>query len=72
MTIEGQATGCIVDLRDKVNAPDTSLTTPRPVGKDGTVALVVEDDAREGTAAILVLVDPSGIVLDETPVTVGA
>jgi hypothetical protein len=72
VTIEGQATGCIVDLRDKVNAPDTSLTTPRPVGKDGTVALVVEDDAREGTAAILVLVDQSGTVLDKMPVTVGA
>ncbi|HXH08778.1 MAG TPA: hypothetical protein VNP04_03300 [Alphaproteobacteria bacterium] len=72
VTIEGQAAGCIVDLRDKVNAPDTSLTTPRPVGKDGTVALVVEDDAREGTAAVLVLVDQSGTVLDKTPVTVGA
>jgi hypothetical protein len=72
VTIDGPADGCVVDLRDKVNAPDTSLTTPRPVGKDGTVALVVEDDAREGTAAILVLVDPSGTVLDKMPVTVGA
>jgi hypothetical protein len=72
VTIEGEAAGCVVDLRDKVNAPDTSLTTPRPVGKDGTIALVVEDDAREGTAAILVLVDQSGTVLDKTPVTVGA
>jgi hypothetical protein len=72
VTVDGPAEGCVVDLRDKVNAPDTSLTTPRPVGWYGMAALVVEDDAREGTAAILVLVDPLGTVLDKMPVTVGA
>jgi hypothetical protein len=61
-----------VDLRDKVNAPDTSLTGVRPVGPDGAVALVVEDDAREGTAAMLVLIDAGGTVVDKTAVTVGA
>jgi hypothetical protein len=70
--IDGQATGYSVDLRDKVNAPDTSLTGPRPVGQDGVVALVVEDDAREGTAAMLVLIDAGGTVVDKQAVTVGA
>jgi hypothetical protein len=70
--IDGRATGYCVDLRDKVNAPDTSLTGPRPVGQDGAVALVVEDDAREGTAAMLVLIDSGGTVVDKRAVTVGA
>jgi hypothetical protein len=70
--IHGQATGYAVDLRDKVNAPDTSLTGARPVGPDGAVALVVDDDAREGTAAMLVLIDSEGTVVDKTAVTVGA
>jgi hypothetical protein len=70
--IDGQSTGFVVDLRDKVNAPDTSLTGLRPVGHDGAVAFVVEDDAREGTAAILVLIDSGGTVVDKKAVTVGA
>lgn len=69
--IEGQAAGCLVDLRDRANDPATSLTHARPVAKDGTAALVVTDDAREGSAAILVLVDETGTILDKMPVTVG-
>jgi hypothetical protein len=70
--INGQATGYSVDLRDKVNAPDTSLTGARPVGPDGAVALVVDDDTREGTAAMLVLIDSEGAIVDKQAVTVGA
>jgi hypothetical protein len=70
--VDGQATGYSVDLRDKVNAADTSLTGARPVGPDGAVALVVEDDTREGTAAILVLIDAGDTVVDKQAVTVGA
>src|SRR5262249_19772899 len=43
-----QFEGCRVDLRDKAADPSTSLAQPRPVGKDGMAALVVEDDRREG------------------------
>jgi hypothetical protein len=70
--IDGQASGYFVDLRDKVNAADTSLTGARPAGQDGAVAFVVEDDVREGTAAMLVLIDPEGTVVDKTAVTIGA
>ena len=69
--IEGRATGCLGDLRDKANDPATSLTTAKPVGQDGMVSLVVQDVSREGTATLLVLVDQSGGVLDKMPVTVG-
>jgi hypothetical protein len=69
--VDGAFENCKVDLRDKAAAPATSLTTAKAVGKDGTVALVVEDDTREGTATTLVLLDPAGNVLEKTPVTVG-
>jgi hypothetical protein len=69
--VAGPFDGCTVDLRHEAADPETSLAEARPVGKDGTVALVVEDDTREGTATTLVLLDAAGNVLDKTPVAVG-
>jgi hypothetical protein len=71
--VEGQFEGCKADLRDKAADPTTSLVDARAVGKDGTVSLVVkaEHDSREGTASMLVLLDPAGNVLEKMPVTVG-
>ena len=69
--IAGDVNGCSVDLRDKVSDPATSLCGTKPVAKDGSAALVVEQDAREGTATMLVLLDESGAVIDKMPVTVG-
>ncbi len=67
----GDYEGCLVDLRDKAADPGTSLVSPKSVGKDGTVALVVTNESREGTATMLVLLDQVGNVLDKSPVTVG-
>ena len=64
-------TGCMVDLRDKANDAATSLISPKLVSTDGSAALIVEDDEREGRATILVLLDASGAVIDKMPVTVG-
>lgn len=69
--VSGQFAGCKVDLRDKAADPSTSLASAKAVGKDGSVALVVEDDKREGSATTLVLLDASGSVLDKTLVAVG-
>ncbi|HUY33122.1 MAG TPA: BREX-1 system phosphatase PglZ type B [Pirellulales bacterium] len=69
--VEGGFDNCTVDLRDKAADPASSLTGAKSVGKDGSLALVVEYDARDGTAAILVLLDADGNVLEKTPVTVG-
>ena len=69
--VAGDVNGCSVDLRDKAADPATSLCQARPVGQDGTAALVVEDDEREGTATTLVLLDASGAAIDKMPVTVG-
>lgn len=83
VNVSGQFEGCKVDLRDKAADITTSLlrdpdVDPSPskiwaksVDKDGNVALVVIDDTREGSATTLVLLDPSGNVLDKTLVTVG-
>src|SRR5262249_20877243 len=69
--VSGQFAGCTVDLRGKAADPSTSLTGTRPVRDDGTVAIPVVDDRREGDATNLVLLDASGNVLDKRPVTVG-
>lgn len=69
--LAGNFEGCKVDLRDKPADPTTSLTAAKPVGPDGSVAVVVTDDTREGSATTLVLLDPAGRVVEKTPVTVG-
>jgi hypothetical protein len=71
VTIGGDFAGCSVDLRDKPADPTTSLTKTKPVGPDGNVALVVSDDSREGSSTILVLLDPSGTVVEKMPLVVG-
>ena len=67
----GEFDGCKVDLRDKPADPRPRSTGAKAVGQDGNVALVVADDAREGSATTLVLLDPAGSVIDKMPVTVG-
>ena len=71
--VTGQFDGCKVDLRDKAADPTTSLLCDpavecrradmgEDVGTDGNVALVVQDDTREGTATTLVLARRGGNV----------
>ena len=81
--VAGQSTGCKVDLRDKAADPTTLLLIDlgldlsafeiwaKTVGTDGNVALVVQDDTREGSATTLVLLDAAGNVIDKNLVTVG-
>ena len=71
ITVQGEFAGCLVDLRDKPADSSSSLSGAKPVGKDGTVALFVVDDSREGTATNLVLLDASGTVLEKMLLNVG-
>ena len=71
VAVGGDFAGCSVDLRDKPADPASSLTGTKPVGPDGNVALVVEDDGREGSSTILVLLDPAGVVVEKMPLVVG-
>jgi hypothetical protein len=69
--VAGDYDGCMVDLRDKAADPATTLANPKAVAKDGSVALVVTNESREGTATTLVLLDHAGNILDKSPLTVG-
>lgn len=69
--VTGDYDGCMVDLRDKAGDPATTITNLKAVAKDGSVALLVTNESREGTATTLVLLDHAGNILDKSPVTVG-
>ncbi len=69
--VAGDYLGCLVDLRDKAVDPATTLASPKAVGKDGSLSMVVTDESRQGTATMLVLLDQTGNVLDKALVTVG-
>ena len=69
--VTGDYDGCMADLRDKAADPATTLASPKAVTKEGSVALVVTNESREGTATTLVLLDHAGNILDKSPVTVG-
>ena len=69
--VAGVYDGCTVDLRDKPTDPGTSLATPKTLEHDGSCAILVTTEGREGTATTLVLLDRSGRILDRKPLTVG-
>lgn len=72
--VTGAGTGWRVDLRTKAGDPASSLVLdakPQPVAKEGDVSLIVDDPDHEGTAAVVVLLDPSGYVVAKQNTTVG-
>jgi hypothetical protein len=61
-----------VDLRLNWKQEATSIVaTVKEVGATGEVSLVVVEDSHEGSAAMVVLLDSAGNVLDRKPTTVG-
>lgn len=63
--------GLSVDLRTKVNDPNSSVSKPRPVDVNGTASLLVADEALEGTPAAAVAIDASGHVIAKQPTIIG-
>jgi len=59
-----------VDIRTKYNDAETSIVLKSKPLKGNMVTLMVNDDA-EAQAATIVLLDPSGIILDKKLTTVG-
>jgi hypothetical protein len=58
--------------QDKAEEEDPSVVpAPRRVGDDGTVSLVVEDDAYEDRALLLVLLDENGRIVAQRRTKVG-
>ena len=72
VTVETGAQGVRVDLRLNRKQRDSSIAeTVRAVDDAGGASLVVPDDEHEGAAALVVVLDEAGRVLDDRPTTVG-
>jgi len=70
--VETNAPGARVDIRLNWKQPATSIVAaPKEVGKGGEASLAVVDDANEGAAATVVVLDQGGQVLDYKATTVG-
>ena len=75
VSVEGAGSGVRVDLRTSQADPSTSLLADklsRETTADGKVTIFLEDDATIGQQAEIVLIDPSGQVIDALPTTLGA
>ena len=71
VTVQPTADGLVADLRTKPNVPDSSIAEPKAVDSEGKAALLVADEALEGTTVSLVIVDASGRVLCKQATSVG-
>ena len=61
-----------IDLRTNWKQANTSIAaSPKEVGPAGEASLAVADDAHEGHAATIIIVDGAGNVLDRKTTTVG-
>ena len=70
-TVDPEAAKIIADLRTKPNDETSSVATPKMVGADGHVSLLVENEDLEGTVVSLVMIDPSGSVIGKQATTIG-
>jgi hypothetical protein len=68
----GDSKGVSAALRTKPADPATSLSgQPVPLDANGKAGLLVEDDSAEGSAAVIVLLGPSGQVISQKSTIVG-
>ncbi|UUZ66620.1 BREX-1 system phosphatase PglZ type B (plasmid) [Polaromonas sp. P1-6] len=65
------ATGLSVDIRTKAALADSTLVAHVRAIENGKASLAVADDANEGTAAFVVVLDAAGNVVQKKPTTVG-
>jgi hypothetical protein len=63
--------GLSVDIRTKAALADSTLVANVRALENGKASLAVEDDANEGTAAFVVVLDASGNLVQKKPTTVG-
>ena len=69
---EQEGVEATADLRMRAGDPDSSVAmAPRPFKDNGSCSLVVEDDDLEGKAAILVVLDSAGKILEQRDVRIG-
>ena len=74
VTTSGDATGYQVDVRTLLSDKDTSMLANKHAVKitdDGKVTVFLDDDGDIGKQAEIVMLDPSGKVIDSLPTTLG-
>ena len=74
VTVETSGDGVSVDVRTKAADATTSLLPkkkPKAVGGKDTVSVAVDEEDKLGSAAIVVLLDPSGTVIAKQNTVVG-
>jgi hypothetical protein len=72
VSVESSVPGLLVDLRLKPKQADSSIVSaPKATDAKGQAGLVVEDDNHEGAAAMVVVLNAAGQVLDQTSTEVG-
>ncbi len=64
-------TGLRVDIRTKAALSDSSLVAKVRAVEDGKASVAVEDDAHQGSAAFVVVLDSDGTVVQKAPTTIG-
>ncbi|MGC9261276.1 MAG: BREX-1 system phosphatase PglZ type B [Phycisphaerae bacterium] len=69
--VEPAAAGLRADLRTKPNLAESSVTESKPLDAGGKAALLVADDALDGTSVSLVIVDTSGRVVCKHATIIG-
>ena len=71
ITVKGAPEGSTAGLRSRAADDSTSIAASSSTVKEGKASLLVEDDTREGEAAVLVLLGPDGDVLVQQSTVVG-
>ena len=69
--VDGDGSGLRIELRTKVNDHTTALSEAREVDSDGNVSLLVEDEDREGTSAVVVALGVDGQPVTQKATIVG-
>ncbi|MCY3820568.1 MAG: BREX-1 system phosphatase PglZ type B [Gammaproteobacteria bacterium] len=69
--VDGDGTGLRIELRTRVNDDATALGEARVVDSVGNASLLVEDEDREGTSAVVVALDVDGQPVTQMPTIVG-
>ncbi len=71
VTVEGAPEGASTDLRLRAADPTSSLSQPRLIRTDGSAAMFVEDDRREGDDVQVVVLGQDGKVLAQNATIIG-
>ena len=71
VSVDSPAPGLTVDIRTRTGDAASSIAQRKPLDADGRAGLLVQDEALEGSAAVVVLFDASGRVASRQATTVG-